>query len=209
MFAGFETTTRAVSISQEDLEPIEEPENENVPRPSVAAFTPEQLALWQAQQQWQQQQYWAMTAQAMAAQAAAQATAQALQGLSLAPARPVAQEAYQEEDFQEEDSEAADEDVYMDAQDDAPSQAHPPAPEERSQDEPWPYAPQPKSRAVFENSGYTYPELVEEDLGIDAPGDEDLTDAAAPPKSLYVEPDEAERAKRVLWDKYLGGRQKR
>lgn len=229
MFAGFETTTRAVSMSQEDLEPSEEPDDENIPQPSVAAFTPEQLALWQAQQQWQQQQYWAMAAQAMAAQAAAQATAQALQGLSLAPARPVTQEAYPQEDyprevyqeddsqeepedFQEADSEDADEDVDEDAQEAPPSQVYAPAlhvPRQRGQDEPWPYAPQPKSDAVFENHGYTYPELVEEDPDVGEPGDEDLTDAAAPPKSLYVEPDEAERAKRVLWDKYLGGRQKR
>ena len=35
--------------------------------------------------------------------------------------------------------------------------------------------------------------------------DEDLTDAAAPPKSAYVGHDEAERAKRKVWDKYFGG----
>ena len=35
--------------------------------------------------------------------------------------------------------------------------------------------------------------------------DGDLTDEAAPPKSLYVGPDEAERAKRVLWDRLLRG----
>lgn len=36
--------------------------------------------------------------------------------------------------------------------------------------------------------------------------DEDMTDAAAPPKSAYVGHDEAERAKRRVWDKYFGGR---
>jgi len=35
--------------------------------------------------------------------------------------------------------------------------------------------------------------------------DEDMTDAAAPPKSAYVGHDEAERAKRQVWDKYFGG----
>jgi len=34
---------------------------------------------------------------------------------------------------------------------------------------------------------------------------EDLTNADTPSKSLYVGPDEAERAKRVLWDRYLRG----
>lgn len=188
MFAGFETITRAVSNPQEDLEAVREPEDEDAPQPSAVAFTPQQLALWQAQQQWQQQ-YWAMAAQAMATQA----TAQALQGLSLAQAQSAAQEVYGGE---------TDEDALPDPVD-------PPAAEDFSQEEPWPYIPQPKSTAVFENHGYTYPEIVEEDPESDDPSDEDLTDAAAPPKSLYVEPDEAERAKRVLWDKYLGGRHKR
>ena len=35
--------------------------------------------------------------------------------------------------------------------------------------------------------------------------DEDMTDAAAPPRSAYVGRDEAERAKRAVWDKYFGG----
>lgn len=36
--------------------------------------------------------------------------------------------------------------------------------------------------------------------------DEDMTDAAAPPKSAYVGHDEAERAKKRVWDRYFGGR---
>ena len=71
-------------------------------------------------------------------------------------------------------------------------------------DERWPYAAYPQSDATFEHHGYTYPEYVEH-----GSEDEDLTDAAAPPKSLYLEPDEAERAKRLLWDKYFGGGRKR
>ncbi|MCL1854590.1 MAG: hypothetical protein FWF86_02555 [Clostridia bacterium] len=40
-------------------------------------------------------------------------------------------------------------------------------------------------------------ELADEDA-------EDAEDADEPPKSLYVGPDEAERAKQVLWDRFLG-----
>ena len=59
-------------------------------------------------------------------------------------------------------------------------------------EEEWPYAPNP------------YAGMQEEDY---APGDldEDMTDAAAPPRSAYIGHDEAERAKRTLWDKYFGG----
>ncbi len=70
----------------------------------------------------------------------------------------------------------------------------------------WPYAPYPQSEVTFEQKGYTYPEYVEPTPSGE---DDDLTDAAAPPKSLYVEPDEAEKAKKLLWDKYLGGGHKR
>ena len=35
--------------------------------------------------------------------------------------------------------------------------------------------------------------------------DEDVTDAAQPPKSAYVGRDDAEKAKRKVWDKYFGG----
>ena len=42
-----------------------------------------------------------------------------------------------------------------------------------------------------------------------SPYDEDMTDAAAPPKSAYVGHDEAEKAKRQVWDKYFGGGQRR
>jgi len=47
------------------------------------------------------------------------------------------------------------------------------------------------------------PEPDMEDWVLDA--DEDMTDAAAPPKSAYVGHDEAARAKREVWDKYFGG----
>lgn len=71
-------------------------------------------------------------------------------------------------------------------------------------DEAWPYASFPQSDAKFESHGYTYPEYVEPDEV-----DEDMTDAAAPPKSVYIGHDEAELAKKKLWDKYLGGGVKR
>lgn len=74
----------------------------------------------------------------------------------------------------------------------------------KGDDDNWNYAPYPQSDVVLEDSGYTYPEFVEpEDY------DEDMTDAAAPPKSVYVGHDDAEQAKKKLWDKYLGGGQKR
>ena len=59
-------------------------------------------------------------------------------------------------------------------------------------EEDWPYAPNPYAGAPEE--GYDPGDL-----------DEDMTDAAAPPKSAYIGHDEAERAKRTLWDKYFGG----
>jgi len=75
---------------------------------------------------------------------------------------------------------------------------------DEAEEEPWPYAPYPQSGAIFQSLGYTYPEYVEP-----RNEDEDLTDAAAAPKSLYVGNDEAERAKRLVWDRYFGGGHKR
>ena len=54
--------------------------------------------------------------------------------------------------------------------------------------------PSPHSDADWEDLAYFGDEM-----------DEDLTDAAAPPRSAYVGHDEAERAKRKVWDKYFGG----
>ena len=77
---------------------------------------------------------------------------------------------------------------------------YPPVQEDESIAGAWAYTPQ--TDEAFENRGeYLYPEYEEE-----LSQDEDLTDAAAPPKSVYVGTDEAERAKRLVWDKYLGGR---
>ena len=41
--------------------------------------------------------------------------------------------------------------------------------------------------------------------GFEEAYDEEINDADAPPKSAYVGHDEAEKAKRQVWDKYLGG----
>lgn len=209
MFAGFETTAHAAPLEAPDFEDeTEEAAPQAAPPQPVAAMTPDQLAFWQVQQQ----QYWAMAAQAMAAQAAAQAVQAVSSG------RPYG--AYANQDFEDEaleDEALEDEDLEHEASDDGsleedraqesdPRQVfYPPVLEEEEEpgQDPWPYAPYPQSDVVFENQGYTYPELVEAD-----PLDEDLTDAAAPPKSLYLEPDEAERAKKLLWDRYLGGRKK-
>ena len=66
----------------------------------------------------------------------------------------------------------------------------------------WPYAQYPQSEAQFADAGYTYPEYIEPD-GVDAPYE--YADEDEAPRSLYVEPDEAEKAKRLLWDRYLKG----
>ncbi|MBE5794363.1 MAG: hypothetical protein E7323_06745 [Clostridiales bacterium] len=58
-------------------------------------------------------------------------------------------------------------------------------------DEAWPVVPRPDS---WRSEGL-FDDLV----------DEDGTDASAPPKSAYVGRDEAEWAKRKVWDKYFGG----
>jgi len=54
-----------------------------------------------------------------------------------------------------------------------------------------------------------FPPVMEDEeetwAGFEGAGDEDMTDAAVPPKSAYVGRDEAEKAKRQLWDKYFGG----
>lgn len=59
------------------------------------------------------------------------------------------------------------------------------APVQDDEEDDWPYAPDPI-----------------EDW---TPYDEDMTDAAAPPKSAYVGHDESEIMKKHVWDKYFGG----
>lgn len=69
-------------------------------------------------------------------------------------------------------------------------------------EETWPYAAYPQRDVRFAESGYTYPEYVEP-VAADEPYE--YADEDEAPRSLYVEPDEAAQAKRVLWDKYLKG----
>ena len=76
---------------------------------------------------------------------------------------------------------------------------HPPASTEApAAPEDWPYAPNPCADE---------PEDEPQDMFNDEPAfeDEDMTDAPAPPRSAYTGHDEAERAKKRVWDKYLGG----
>lgn len=202
MFAGFEGKAKPKNAPYADDRAQGDAQQ--------AAMTPEQMALWQ-------QQYWMMAQQAMMMQAM-----QAQQNQNQGKPNPEGESA-QEEDleinqdmvFEEHADAFEDEELDEDAleaeeraragytilTEDEPMEEPLDRPEG---EEPWPYAPFPQSNAVFENQGYTYPEYVE-----DVFEDEDLTDAAAPPKSLYVEEDEAEQAKRILWDKYLGGGKKR
>ena len=72
--------------------------------------------------------------------------------------------------------------------------------------ESWPYAAYPQSEAQFADGGYTYPEYVEPSAA-DEPYE--YADEDEAPRSLYLEPDEAEQAKRVLWDRYLKGGRRR
>lgn len=228
MFAGFETTGRAVQL--ETAAETETPMNDQNQAVAIA-----QMAAWQEQQRAMQQ--WFLSQQE--AQAQAQADGDEFDGYDdeLYVGETALEEAYPEpQDIsqgyitltdsgvsvqpepaprrsrarslfnpfasaaEEHTGEAVAQETVF-----APTETFfPPVQEEGSQvmGDAWPYAEYPQSSAVFENHGYTYPEAVQSE-------DEDLTDAAAPPKSMYVEPDEAELAKRLLWDKYLGGGPKR
>ena len=66
-----------------------------------------------------------------------------------------------------------------------------PVPGEAAED--WPYAQYPHEVMPFDENG--------------GAGDEpyEYADEDEAPRSLYVEPDEAEKAKRLLWDKFLKG----
>lgn len=227
MFAGFEGAVRATSqVDASTMPPGAVPQ---------AAMTPQQLALWQ-QQYWLMTQQ-AMMAQAIQARQLQQ-NGQASQndnneGSEMDTGEDteiVLDSAYPETDMDALETEASfasdatlDEisaqnrrslfNPFASEPDDAfygEMAGESELPDEQAfdptalgEDDAWPYLPYPQSDVLFENQGYTYPELIE-----DLPEDEDLTDAAAPPKSLYVGKDEAERAKRVLWDKYLGGGKK-
>lgn len=225
LFAGFETTARPHVVHAAGFENDENSADAAVPVPPQsnmppAAMTPEQFAVWQQQYQLLAQQQLAtqqMVMQALAGQRAAQ-------GASMnAPAHAESDEDEYDQPVEEEDD-SYEEDlpegfVLVREEESAPVQSppqeilfdhqevfYPPIEDSptEEEDESWPYAPIPQSDVVFENQGYTYPEFVGR-----SKEDEDMTDAAVPPKSLYVEPDEAERAKKLVWDRYFRGGQKR
>ena len=79
--------------------------------------------------------------------------------------------------------------------------------------ETWPYAPYPARDAHFGDGQYAEPDMLA--MHEEIPPIEDVdepyeyADEDEAPRSLYVEPDEAEKAKRILWDRYLkGGRER-
>ncbi len=193
LFAGFESMGHA-PLRERAAQPthIDEPQEQ----PSAqAAASQEQLLRQVAYQQWMlQQQMQHMAYQQWMLQQQAMQAAQA-------------------DDDPDDDADAL-EDVEIDETDEPHAHSAEPTPQgapaeapeqtfypaEPDGDADWPYAPYPQSDAEWEDTGYTYPDLVE-------PGewDEDMTDAAAPPKSAYVGHDEAEQAKRKVWDRYFGG----
>lgn len=179
LFAGFESTSRVVR--RDGAQAPEEPQTP-AQDPQAAA-----LAQQQAMQQWMAQQQYLMQQQLWQQQAYRQWLMEQ-------------QAAAQEDEAQE--PPVRDDSIFMRpagesapaaaAEEPEPAQA-PESPDVPEPDgENWPYAPSPYGEAEWE-------------AAYDGEMDEDLTDAAAPPKSAYVGHDEAERAKRKVWDKYFGG----
>ena len=221
MFAGFETgpnaaaTATAMPMAQSpSMAPAA-----TVGPSAGQTITAEQAALWQAQQAALMQQFWLMAQQA--AQSSANAANPAAPPAPAEPDTPWALEADEALAWEEWDSPEAppppaeenDAHGYVVLTGDEDDLGARPERKRRNlfgrgqkkkAEEAWPYAEYPKSNAMFENQGYTYPEYVgESEIFEDFPAEENA------PKSLYVEPDEAERAKHVLWDRYLGGGKKR
>ena len=195
LFAGYETATNA--HVQNDMDDIDKTE----PPPQAAAPTPEQVALWQQQALWQyaqQQRY----AEWMAAQAAAMPVAGADEAAADWPDGE--EEAWEAERAAFDDEEEPDAPEWDDMPDQASAaygsegatETHA-AMAENSPANPAPEYPAPANPARADDGQQSYPWMEEQD--------DDPTDAAAPPKSAYVGLDEAETAKRVFWDKYLGG----
>lgn len=155
-----------------------QPEPQAQPQPQQSPMTAEQMAAWQ--QQWMQQQMAAMQ--------------QAYQLGYEHAAQQQAEEAETDEDHLPYDvAQLAQEEGMVDHS----MFMRPPSMPK----------PEPSEPEVFAPEEEPEDEVWEDDAedGWDA-FDEDMTDAAsAPPKSAYVGRDESARAKRVLWDKYLGG----
>jgi len=198
LFAGFESVGHAVRRSAPIAQDPPEPELQ-----PVQPMTQEQLAQMMAQQ-WQMQQMQQAYQQGYQ-QAMAQQSAQA--------------ESWQQEEYEEdcpqteepewtydEDPEALPYEMAQIAREEGlvdnrifmrpEGQKKPDIPEY----EPTPAQPE---TVFYPPEMDVEPEPDMEDWVLDA--DEDMTDAAAPPKSAYVGHDEAARAKREVWDKYFGG----
>lgn len=180
LFAGFESVGHASRQSGVELQP-EQPPQDSQPAQQIS---PEQYMLYQ---QWQMQQaYQQGYQQAMAQQQAAQ------------PAP----------------DDAPDEWTYDDDPDALPYDMAQIAREEglvdnsifmRPQSQQPPEAPAQDEPVLDPPEMVAEPEREDDSWQPDEDEDEDMTDAAAPPKSAYVGHDEAARAKREVWDKYFGG----
>ena len=184
LFAGFESTGHAPrQAGVEEIEPDLQPDQA------------QQLAY----QQWMQQQ-WLMQQYAAQQQAYQQGYQQAMMAQQMQP------EAEPEEEEEILFDDAADVYTYEAAREQGlvdDSVFRRPAGEKKPELPVYEEPPLQKNETVFyapvedPEDGF-YPPVMDED---------DLTDAAMP-KSAYVGHDEAERAKREVWDKYFGGGQR-
>ena len=179
LFAVFESTSRVVR--RDGAQASEAPQTP-AQDPQAAVLAQQQaMQQWMAQQQYlMQQQMWQQ-----------QAYQQWLMEQQAAAQEDEAQEAPVRDDsiFMRPAGEAA---PVIAGEEPEAADAPEPADEPEPGGEDWPYAPSPYGEAEWE-------------AAYDGEVDEDLTDAAAPPKSAYVGHDEAEHAKRKVWDKYFGG----
>lgn len=207
LFAGFEGTGYA---PRRDGEAAGTDEQTQSPEQAQAAAMAQRQAMqqWMAQQQymmqqqlWQQQAYQQWLMQQAALQNAAARSGQEEDGADGEEAEPPVRD---DSIFMRpagERAPAVPQDREATEPSEAPENAAPPDEAQgpdlpdgtRMEDGDWPYAPSPHSDADWEDLAYFGDEM-----------DEDLTDAAAPPRSAYVGHDEAERAKRKVWDKYFG-----
>lgn len=209
MFAGFDSPA---ALRDQGAHAHDDPAGGSQPEVAPSAMTPQQLALWQQhllmQQQYMQQMtymQWMANQQMAARQAASQAEPQPAEAAQ--PDTIV----YDEDGSGPEDEQALTDVQTMEGarpfdyappggQIDFQSDAafYPPTLDDED-DGSWPYAAYPPADSIDDGS-YAYPEYAE-----DEPLDEDMTDAAVPPRSAYLGHDEAEEAKRQFWDRYLGG----
>lgn len=195
LFAGFEAPLRRCDPLLERESPEEEPQPQAAPPQPI--MTREQFALWQQQiyqqQAMQQMAYLQWMAQHQPSPGEPSQTEKEVTDWEQEPpvSDPEASSAFQESDLP---TEAWPQTYASQIEFETQEEFYPPQREEEPEDD-WPYAIEPS--VAGEASDDFYPETEETD--------EDLTDAAAPPKSAYVGRDEAEHAKKRFWDKYLGG----